>query len=77
MALVRQWRHVGRVYTNGQQFLLLDVPLLRTWRATDEQVDELVELDQQVTTLPVGDGAAGIVAVDGSLNDEGWLGAFQ
>ncbi|MEV4624353.1 hypothetical protein AB0J74_37310 [Asanoa sp. NPDC049573] len=74
---VDPWRHVGRVYTNGQQFLVLDVRLLRAWRATDEQVDELVELGQQVTTLPVGGGVAGIVAVDGSVTDEGWLEVFQ
>lgn len=71
------WRHVGRIYTNGQQFLLLDTGLLGHWRATDEQIEELLELGSRVTTLPVGDGTAGIVAADGSINDEGWLEVFQ
>ncbi|GIF78272.1 hypothetical protein [Asanoa siamensis] len=74
---VEPWRHVGRVYTNGQQFLVLDIGVLAAWRATEEQIDELVELGSCVTTLPVGDGIAGIVAVDASINDEGWLEVFQ
>lgn len=74
---VEPWRHVGRVYTAGQQFLVLDVRLLDAWHGTDEQVDELIELGDRTATIPVGDGAAGIIAVDGSVNDEGWLEVFQ
>lgn len=75
--IIEPWRHVGRVYSHGEQYLVLDPPLLDSWHGTDEEVDELIDLGTQATTVPVGAGAAGIVAVDTSIDDQGWLEVFR
>ena len=71
------WTHVGRVWTSGEPFLVLDASLLAAWRGSEEQFEEVVSLGWEVATVRVGSGVAGIVATDGTVNDEGWLEIFQ
>ena len=71
------WAHVGRVWTSGEPFLVLDASLLAAWRGSEEQFEEVVSLGWEVATVRVGNGVAGIVATDGTVNDEGWLEIFQ
>jgi hypothetical protein len=71
------WTHIGRVWTNGEQFLLMDRFYLHAWQADESQVDTLTKLDWSVTTTDVGWGTAAIVATDGTVCDEGWLEVFK
>jgi hypothetical protein len=71
------WTHIGRVWTNGEQLLLMDRFYLHGWQGDEEQVHDLGKLDWSVTTMDVGWGTAAIVATDGTVCDAGWLEVFQ
>ncbi|ONI73123.1 hypothetical protein ALI144C_45070 [Actinosynnema sp. ALI-1.44] len=71
------WRHIGRVWTTGTQFLVMDKYFLYAWQGANDQVDALSELHWSVTATEVGTGWAAVVATDGAVNDKGWLEVFQ
>ena len=75
----RSWIHVGRCWSNGEPFLAMDADLLPQWRGSSDGVFEevVVDLDQEVTSLPVGAGTAALIATDPEVNDEGWLEVFR
>lgn len=79
VAMPRNWIHVGRCWTNGEPFLAMDADLLPLWRGSSNNVFEevVVPLDQDVTSLPVGTGSAGLIATDPFVSDEGWLEVFR
>ncbi|GAB3835302.1 hypothetical protein [Dactylosporangium cerinum] len=69
--------HVGRLYTCGDVFLAMDATLRASWLGhTDDVYDEVCELDEDVTSIPVGPGRAALIAIDGRPNDEGWIEVF-
>lgn len=77
--MARSWTHVGRCWTNGEPFLAMDAQLLPGWRGeTDQAYERLVpRLGEELTSVPVGDGAAGLLLTDPAIGDEGWLEVFH
>lgn len=71
------WRHIGRVWTNGEQFLVMDRYFLYAWQGEKDQVDALADLHWSETATQVGTGMAAVVAVDGAVKPEGWLEVFK
>lgn len=72
------WTHVGTAWTNGQPFLALDATLLPAWRGySEDHYDRLVTLGPEITSIPVGTGAAALVSTDGTVYDEGWLEIYR
>ncbi|NRN68711.1 hypothetical protein GC106_59570 [Kibdelosporangium sp. 4NS15] len=65
------------MWTNGEQFLVMDRYFLYAWKGDEAQVDALAELHWSVTATEVGTGMAAVVAIDGTVNDVGWLEVFQ
>ena len=77
---MRTWVHVGRLWTNGEPFLALDAALREGWRGgSDEDLYEecIVGLGPDVTSLPVGSGAAVVVGGDGVVRDDSWMEVLQ
>jgi hypothetical protein len=75
----RRWTHVGRCWSNGEPFLALDTELLSDWRGlSDGAYERLVpSLAYELTSVPVGDGRAGVILTDAEISDEGWLEVFR
>jgi hypothetical protein len=75
----RTWTHVGRCWTNGEPFLVLDADLLPHWRGTSGNAYEALvpDLAYELTAVPLGDGSAGLVLTDPEVGDEGWLEVFR
>lgn len=73
---MRSWVHVGRLWTNGEPFLAVDAALRQGWRGgSDEDLyeDRIVGLGPDVTSIPVGNGAAVLVGGDGVVRDDSWM----
>ncbi|MCW6003472.1 hypothetical protein K1W54_02580 [Micromonospora sp. CPCC 205371] len=73
---MRGWVHVGRLWTNGEPFLAMDAVLREGWRGgSDEDLYEvrIVGLGPEVTSIPVGAGAAVLVGGDGVVRDDSWM----
>ena len=77
--MFRRWTHVGRCWSNGEPFLALDTELLRDWRGMSEGAYERLvpALAYELTSVPVGDGRAGLILTDSEIGDEGWLEVFR
>jgi hypothetical protein len=77
--MFRRWTHVGRCWSNGEPFLALDTELLPDWRGmSDGAYERLVpSLSYELTSVPVGDGRAGLILTDAEIGDEGWLEVFR
>lgn len=75
----RTWTHVGRCWSNGEPFLVLDADLLPDWSGeTGGHYERLVpDLDYALTSIPVGAGRAAVVLTDAEIGDEGWLEIFR
>jgi hypothetical protein len=75
----RRWTHVGRCWSDGEPFLALDSELLPDWRGMSEGAYERLvpSLAYDLTSVPVGDGRAGLILTDSEIGDEGWLEVFR
>ena len=72
------WTHVGRLWSDGEIYLALDAPHLASWAGfSHDHYEPLCDLGQNVTSTPVGEGSAGLIAPDGAVNDESWLEVFR
>lgn len=72
------WDHVGRLWTNGEQFLAMDSAGRSDWRGhTDDEFDRTVNLTWQETGLTVGSGMAALVGGDGVVRDDSWIEVFR
>lgn len=73
-----EWIHVGRLWTNGEQFLAIDSAGRGDWRGdSDEEFDRTLELTPEETGLSVGMRMAVLVGGDGVVRDDNWIGVFQ
>uniref|UniRef100_A0A1V2IH68 Uncharacterized protein n=1 Tax=Pseudofrankia asymbiotica TaxID=1834516 RepID=A0A1V2IH68_9ACTN len=72
---VNGWVHLGRLWTNGEPFLAMDVGLRADWRGHSDEshFDQVVEAGIEVTSLPVGTGRAVLVGGDGVVRDDSWI----
>jgi hypothetical protein len=71
------WVHVGRLWTNGEPFLAVDAVLRDAWHgSSDDEFDQIVEIDPQDTSIPVGAGRAVVVGGDGVVRDDSWIEVF-
>ncbi|MFG1882545.1 hypothetical protein [Micromonospora sp. NPDC049102] len=73
-----EWIHVGRLWTNGEQFLAIDSAGRSDWRGhTDDEFDRTVHLTWQETGLAVGSRMAALVGGDGVVRDDSWVEVFR
>ncbi|MDI6101644.1 hypothetical protein QLQ12_23770 [Actinoplanes sp. NEAU-A12] len=73
-----EWIHVGRLWTNGEQFLAIDSAGRGDWRGdSDEEFDRTLELTPEETGLSVGMRMAVLVGGDGVVRDDSWIEVFQ
>jgi hypothetical protein len=72
------WNHVGRLWTNGEQFLAIDSAGRNDWRGhTDDEFDRTVDMTWQDTGLTVGTRTAALVGGDGVVRDDSWVEVFS
>ncbi len=72
------WDHVGRLWSNGEQFLAIDSAGLSDWRGnTDGEFDRTVHLTWRETGLTVGSRMAALVGGDGVVGDDSWVEVFR
>ncbi|WP_211267076.1 hypothetical protein [Nonomuraea candida] len=70
--------HAGRLWTNGDPFLVVDAALRGAWRGfSDSRYDDIVDLGPETTGIPVGAGRAALVGTDGVVRDDSWLEVFE
>jgi hypothetical protein len=73
-----RWRHVGRLWTNGEPFLAVDATLRDAWQGfSNDQFRQVVELGPQDTSIPVGSGRAAVVGADGVVRNDSWMEVFE
>ncbi|GAA1655475.1 hypothetical protein [Actinoplanes couchii] len=73
-----EWIHVGRLWTNGEQFLAIDSAGRGDWRGdSDEEFDRTLELTPRETGLVVGTRTAVLVGGDGVVRDDSWIEVFR
>lgn len=71
------WAHVGRLWTNGEPFLAVGAALRDAWRGfTEDHYDQVVQLGQYETSVPVGASRAVLVGSDGVVRDDSWIEVF-
>jgi hypothetical protein len=72
------WVHIGRLWTNGDPFLVVDATLRSAWRGfSDGDYDQVVALSpEEDTSVPVGAGRALLVGADGVVRDDSWMEVF-
>lgn len=76
--MIASWVHIGRLWTNGEPFLAMDADLRPAWRgSSDDQFEQVVELGDEDTGIPVGDGRAVLVGADGVVRDDSWIEVFN
>jgi hypothetical protein len=67
----------GRLWTDGGPFLAVDAALRDAWRGySNDDFDQVVELGQQHTSIPVGAGRAVLVGGDAVVRDDSWIEVF-
>ncbi|MGW0807202.1 hypothetical protein [Nonomuraea sp. NPDC002799] len=70
--------HAGRLWTNGDPFLAVDASLRGAGHGfSNNQYDDIVDLDPEDTSIPVGAGWAALVGADGVVRDDSWMEVFQ
>lgn len=70
--------HVGRLWTNGEQFLAIDSAGRGDWRGySDDEFDRTLELTQEDTGLAVGPRMAVLIGGDGVVRDDSWIEVFR
>jgi hypothetical protein len=68
------WTHVGRLWTNGEPFLVVDAALRDAWHGfSKSEYDQVARLGRQGTSIPVGTGRAVLVGGDGVVRDDSWI----
>jgi hypothetical protein len=73
-----EWIHVGRLWTNGEQFLAIDGAARSDWRGhSDDDFDRTVQLTWEETGLAVGTRMAALVGGDGVVRDDSWVEVFR
>ncbi|WP_301548194.1 hypothetical protein [Micromonospora sp. C95] len=73
-----EWIHVGRLWTNGEQFLAIDSAGRGDWRGdSEEEFDRTLELTPEETGLSVGMRMAVLVGGDGVVRDDSWIEVFR
>ncbi|WP_433795740.1 hypothetical protein [Actinoplanes sp. CA-252034] len=72
------WIHIGRLWTNGEQFLAVDSAGRGHWRGhSDDEFDRTLDLRQDQTGLLVGPRMAALVGGDGVVRDDSWIEVFR
>jgi hypothetical protein len=73
------WTHLGRLWTNGEPYLLVDAGLRGRWLgSTDEDYfEQIVALEPDETSIAVGEGTAALVGGDGVVRDDSWIEVFE
>lgn len=70
--MTSRWEHVGRVWSNGGPYLVLDAGAALAWRGgTGDDVERLFGRPEQ-ESLPVGGGTA-VVVGDPVVRDDSWI----
>jgi hypothetical protein len=73
-----KWVHVGRLWTNGEQFHAVDAALRGAWKGSSDDFEEiiLVAIERQGSSVPGGTGRALLVGADGFCDDS-WMEVFE
>jgi hypothetical protein len=72
------WTHIGRLWSNGEPFIVIDAERRGAWRGSSgNDFERVVTLGYDDTTLTVGDATAAVVGADGEVGDEGWAEVFR
>lgn len=72
------WLHIGRLWTNGEPFLVVDAALRDAWQGfNNDEYGQIIRLGPQNASVPVGAGRAVLVGGDGVVRDDSWIEVFQ
>jgi hypothetical protein len=64
------WIDIGRLWTNGEPFLVVDAALRDAWQGfSNDEFGQIIRLGPQNTSVPVGAGRAVLVGGDGVVRD--------
>jgi hypothetical protein len=68
------WVHIGRLWTNGEPFLAIDLARRGEWRGfSDDDFDRVVGR----TSVSVGPTTAVLVGADGVVRDDSWIEVYR
>ncbi|WP_245674115.1 hypothetical protein [Actinoplanes rectilineatus] len=72
------WIHIGRFWSNGEQFLAVDSAGRADWRGdSDDEFDRTLDLTPSEVGLTVGPRTAALVGGDGVVRDDSWVEIFR
>lgn len=74
-----EWTHIGRLWTNGGPYLVVDSGLRHLWLgfSEDEYFDRVVDLGAEEAAITLGHETAAVVGADGAVRDESWMEVFE
>ncbi|GLY07864.1 hypothetical protein [Actinoplanes sp. NBRC 101535] len=76
--MIRVWIHIGRFWSNGEQFLAVDSAGRADWRGdSDDEFDRTLDLTPSEVGLTVGPRTAALVGGDGVVRDDSWVEIFR
>jgi hypothetical protein len=72
------WEYIGRLWTNGDPFLVIDAALRSAWRGfSNDDYDLVVALSPyEDTSVPVGAGRGLLVGADDLVDRYSWMEVF-